>query len=212
MSVTGKRDGVSIPIIMLHDAEGGVVTVQTKGGELFRGQMEMAEDSMNIHMRDVLRTDMYGKTTNIKRCFIRGRQVLWIVVPDMLAKAPIFTRIKVWRKHKGNPPTFATVGAIGQKAAIMRKTREKADQVGGRGGGDRDAPRPAFGGGAPRGAPYGAPPGRGYGQPPPRYGDAGRGGPPGYAPPQPPPHMQGSYGQAPPRGPPGGYGGEKELK
>ena len=31
MSVTGKR-GVGIPVILMHDAEGGIVTIELKNG------------------------------------------------------------------------------------------------------------------------------------------------------------------------------------
>lgn len=50
MSVSGKR-GVGIPIILLHDAEGGVVTIETKNGCVFRGLLEEAQDSMNCTLK-----------------------------------------------------------------------------------------------------------------------------------------------------------------
>ncbi len=50
MSVSGKR-GVGIPIILLHDAEGGIVSIETKSGSTFRGMLEDAQDSMNCTLR-----------------------------------------------------------------------------------------------------------------------------------------------------------------
>jgi small nuclear ribonucleoprotein D3 len=50
MSVTGKR-GVGIPVILLHDAEGGIVTVELKDGHVYRGLLEEAQDSMNCTMK-----------------------------------------------------------------------------------------------------------------------------------------------------------------
>lgn len=121
--------------------------------------------------------------------FIRGSDIILIVVPDMLKKAPIFKRVHNWRKYKGHPPSFASAAHTGQRVAIMRKTT---------GGGGRGPPgRGGFGGGrgmggAPRGG-FGGPPGMGRGPSP--YGP-----PPG-----------GRMGGAPPqmggRGPPSGGGG-----
>lgn len=50
MSVTGKR-GVGIPVILLHDAEGGVVSVELKNGSLYKGLLDEAQDNMNLTMK-----------------------------------------------------------------------------------------------------------------------------------------------------------------
>lgn len=43
MSVVGNNR-VGIPIVALHDAEGAVIEVETKNGELIRGLLFEAED------------------------------------------------------------------------------------------------------------------------------------------------------------------------
>ena len=43
MSVVGNTR-VGIPIVVLHDAEGAVIEVETKKGELVRGMLFEAED------------------------------------------------------------------------------------------------------------------------------------------------------------------------
>ena len=50
MSVSGKR-GVGIPVILLHDAEGGIITVELKNGDVYRGFLEECQDNMNCTMR-----------------------------------------------------------------------------------------------------------------------------------------------------------------
>jgi small nuclear ribonucleoprotein D3 len=50
VSVTGKR-GVGIPTILLHDAEGGIVTVQLKNGDVLRGVLSDTQDNMNTIMQ-----------------------------------------------------------------------------------------------------------------------------------------------------------------
>jgi hypothetical protein len=49
MSVVGNNR-VGIPIVVLHDAEGAVIEVETKKGELIRGLLFEAEDMMNLYM------------------------------------------------------------------------------------------------------------------------------------------------------------------
>ena len=50
VSVTGNA-GIGMPIILLHDAEGGIVTVELKNGEVCRGVLDEAEDSMNLVLK-----------------------------------------------------------------------------------------------------------------------------------------------------------------
>jgi small nuclear ribonucleoprotein D3 len=50
MSVTGGR-GVGIPIILLHDAEGGIITIELKDGSMYCGTLEDAQDNMNCLLK-----------------------------------------------------------------------------------------------------------------------------------------------------------------
>lgn len=50
VSVTGNA-GIGMPIILLHDAEGGIITVELKNGEVCRGVLDEAEDSMNLVLK-----------------------------------------------------------------------------------------------------------------------------------------------------------------
>ena len=100
MSLTGKK-GVGLPIILLHDAEGGVVTAELKNGYVYRGILDESQDSMNLTMRECIRTDPDGNETQVDVAFIRGPMVNFVIIPDMLKKAPFFNRIKMWRKFKG---------------------------------------------------------------------------------------------------------------
>ena len=50
MSVTGKT-GVGIPVILLHDAEGGIVTIELKNGSLYTGTLDEAQDNMNCTLK-----------------------------------------------------------------------------------------------------------------------------------------------------------------
>merc|ERR1719253_1216462 len=124
MSVVGNNR-VGIPIVLLHDAEGAVITVETKNGELIRGLLFEAEDMMNLYLK---KATVLGPKPGEKRLtdqiYIRGTEIVFIVLPEMLRHAPMFNRIKHWRKYGGAPPE-GVGAAVGQAAAILRKASER---------------------------------------------------------------------------------------
>jgi small nuclear ribonucleoprotein D3 len=56
----------------LHEAEQHVITVEVKSGELIRGYLTEAEDTMNMRMDDVTITKPDGKQSKMDQVFIRG--------------------------------------------------------------------------------------------------------------------------------------------
>jgi small nuclear ribonucleoprotein D3 len=92
MSVVGNNR-VGIPIVALHDAEGAVIEVETKNGELIRGLLFEAEDMMNLYIKNAVIVD---NVTGVKRksnqVYLQGSNIVMIVLPDMLKYAPMFNR------------------------------------------------------------------------------------------------------------------------
>lgn len=124
---------MGIPIVLLHDAEGAVVTIETKRGELIRGLLFEAEDMMNLYIKKaVIQGPKPGSKRAVDQIYVRGTEIVFIVLPEMLRHAPMFNRIKHWRKHGGAPPE-GVGAAVGQAAAILRKASER--RRGGFGGG-----------------------------------------------------------------------------
>ena len=82
MSVTG-RGGIGIPIVLLHEGEGLIVTVEMKNGETYRGLLDCAEDNFNFFMRNVTKTSRDGKITQLLQIYLRGSQVTLVIFPDM---------------------------------------------------------------------------------------------------------------------------------
>ncbi|CAL8070970.1 unnamed protein product [Calicophoron daubneyi] len=83
---------VGIPIKVLHDAEGHVVTLETVNGEVFRGKLIEAEDNMNVHMCDLMMTSRDGRTSNLQQVYIRGSKIRFLILPDMLKNSPMLKR------------------------------------------------------------------------------------------------------------------------
>lgn len=48
--------GVGIPVKLLHEAEGHVVTLELKSGENYRGELIEAEDNWNCQLKNVQAT------------------------------------------------------------------------------------------------------------------------------------------------------------
>ena len=63
---------IGIPIKLLHEAEQHVITVELKSGELYRGYLTDAEDTMNMRLDDVYVTKRNGKQIRHEQIFIRG--------------------------------------------------------------------------------------------------------------------------------------------
>jgi small nuclear ribonucleoprotein D3 len=143
MSVVGNNR-VGIPIVLLHDAEGAVVTVETKGGLLVRGLLFEAEDQMNLYIKKAVIYDYSvasggGKPVKRKvdQVYLRGTEILFVQIPDMLKHAPMFQRIRHWRQYGGAPPENVRGAAVGQAAAILRKAQQRRNMGGNMGGGGR---------------------------------------------------------------------------
>ena len=92
MAFTGKK-GVGIPLILLHDAEGGSIYIELKSGDTYRGILDEAEDNMNCILKNCIKVSFKDKQqSQIDTVYIRGSQIIFIALPDMLSKAPMFNR------------------------------------------------------------------------------------------------------------------------
>mmetsp|Transcript_32757 Transcript_32757/g.53131 ORF Transcript_32757/g.53131 Transcript_32757/m.53131 type:complete len:141 (+) Transcript_32757:1701-2123(+) len=130
---------IGIPIKLLHEAEGHTITIELKTGEIYRGTLVEAEDNMNSQLLNVTMTARDGRVSKLEQVFIRGSQVRFFIVPDMLKNAPMFKRIEA-AKAGGKKGLNASTGP-GRGRGPPTSSRGR----GGRGGpGDR-------GRGAPRG-------------------------------------------------------------
>lgn len=82
-----------IPVQLLHEAESHAVTVEIKNGEMYRGMLLRSQDNMNLELTQVTHSGRDGKISKMEQVFIRGSQIRFIVVPDLLKKAPMFETI-----------------------------------------------------------------------------------------------------------------------
>eukprot|EP01041_Mallomonas_annulata_P011711 gene11711-24542_t len=97
-----KLTAIGVPIKLLHEAEGHVVTVELKNGEIYRGSLREAEDTMNCRLEEVTMTARDGRVTKLEQVFLRGGQVKFVVLPELLKNAPIFKKVQSMRSKTGD--------------------------------------------------------------------------------------------------------------
>ena len=229
MSLKGIKAGtgvLTIPICFFHECEGLTVTVETRGGDVYRGRASHTEDNFNMHMDSVTITPARGggAPRTLDKVFIRGATIVLVIVPDILAKSPIFERVRNAAAGK----VVAKGLGVGRLMAMQAKCASRARAPARRVPAPlahlpAPTPCPRFfaaerdsGGPAGRGGPGGPPPPPHFMpppfgmHPPPHFFPPGAPGgfPPGFAPPPPgfaPPPPVFPPGFAPPGFPPPGF-------
>eukprot|EP01038_Epipyxis_sp_PR26KG_P003989 gene3989-5713_t len=91
MATTGS---LGVPVKLLHEGEGHIVTVELKNGEIYRGLLVEAEDTMNCQIKEVTMTARDGRIIRLDNVFLRGGQIKFIVLPELLKSAPILKKIQ----------------------------------------------------------------------------------------------------------------------
>jgi small nuclear ribonucleoprotein D3 len=121
---------IGVPIKLLHEAQGHVVTLELNNGTVYRGKLSEAEDNMNVQLREITVTARDGRVSQLDQVYIRGSHVRFFIVPDMLKNAPMFKKIGP------NAMKGRGIGMGRGKATVAR-----AQARGGRARGFRGGPR-----------------------------------------------------------------------
>ncbi|ODQ54379.1 Sm-like ribonucleo protein [Saitoella complicata NRRL Y-17804] len=97
---------IGIPIKLLHESQGHVVTLELNNGQTYRGKLfegifqtplymfqalisfRPAEDNMNVQLKDITVTARDGRVSHLDQVYIRGSHVRFFIVPDI--NAPMF--------------------------------------------------------------------------------------------------------------------------
>lgn len=104
---------IGVPIKVLHEAEGHIVTCETNTGEVYRGKLVEAEDNMNCQMANLTVTYRDGRVAQMENVYIRGSKIRFLILPDMLKNAPMF-------KKTGSKGGGGGASAGRGKSAILR--------------------------------------------------------------------------------------------
>jgi small nuclear ribonucleoprotein D3 len=86
---------VEVPIKLLNECQGLVITVETCNGDLYRGVVADVDDHMNTILDDVTRTSGDGSAGRMSQVVLRGSHIRLFVLPPALKFAPFFEDNKV---------------------------------------------------------------------------------------------------------------------
>lgn len=102
--------GLGVPVKLLHESLGHIITVELKTGQLYRGKLaegaflllliqnktdvfilalSAAEDNLNISLKEITVTARDGRVSQLDQVYIRGSMIRFFIVPDMLQNAPM---------------------------------------------------------------------------------------------------------------------------
>ncbi len=101
--------GLGVPVKLLHESLGHIITVELKTGQLYRGKLaegafpllnqnktdvfmfalSTAEDNLNISLKEITVTARDGRVSQLDQVYIRGSMIRFFIVPDMLQNAPM---------------------------------------------------------------------------------------------------------------------------
>ncbi|CAN6466434.1 unnamed protein product [Victoria cruziana] len=109
---------LGIPVKLLHEAAGHVVTVELKSGELYRGSMIECEDNWNCQLENITYTAKDGRVSQLEHVFIRGSKVRFMIIPDMLKNAPMFKRLDARIRGKGSSLGVGRGRAVAMRARV----------------------------------------------------------------------------------------------
>ncbi|GEQ69052.1 hypothetical protein JCM33374_g2723 [Metschnikowia sp. JCM 33374] len=80
-----------IPVRLLNEAQGHVISLELTTGDTYRGKLIENEDNMNLSLTDVTSTKgLTGETSYMNQVFVRGSMIRFVSVPDILRNAPMF--------------------------------------------------------------------------------------------------------------------------
>ena len=85
-----------------------------KNGEIYRGLLLNAEDTMNLTLSEVIRTARNGQVSKLPTVYLRGSGIRFVALPDLLRNAPAFKKVAM-QKAKMEADRAAAGGGVKRK-------------------------------------------------------------------------------------------------
>ena len=128
MSIQAKVGKIGIPVVLLHESEALLITVELKTGDVARGWLMKAEDCWNMQLKDVTLTDQDGNERQLKTLYIRGDRINFVILPDILGESPMFHRIQEFKKSKGRKGGNPQGLSQGKKIVLLKARQKKLEE------------------------------------------------------------------------------------
>ncbi|CAN6480334.1 unnamed protein product [Victoria cruziana] len=114
----GHEQELGIPVKLLREASGHVVTVELKSGEMYRGPVIEREDNWDCQLENITCTAKDGRVSQMEH--VSSVVVEFMVIPVMLKNGPMFKR-RI--RGKGS-----SLGVGRGRAVAMRARAQVADR------------------------------------------------------------------------------------
>jgi small nuclear ribonucleoprotein D3 len=135
---------VGVPIKLFREAESHAVTVELKSGDVYRGTLEESEDTLSCLLKDVVHTAREGRVLRLESVYLRGSQIRFVVLPEVLKGAPLFQCVLRRRASRYlpplarvplmRPPRSTHTPAPAEKYAALQRQRQSPSPAGAGGG------------------------------------------------------------------------------
>jgi len=125
---------IGVPIKILHESIGHIVTLETVLGEVFRGKLVDCEDNMNCIMGNITVTFRNGRTTQLEQAYIRGSKIRFLILPEMIKNTPMFKSVKSKLqvpRPKVNVMRYHNNATAVTRAKMLAKELEESEKFGG---------------------------------------------------------------------------------
>ena len=73
---------------LLKDSKPFLISIETKGKKIFRGNLTFIEENMNCILENAVLIDQNGKLSKFKSVFLRGSNIKIFIIPDVLKNIP----------------------------------------------------------------------------------------------------------------------------
>ena len=103
----GLAMSFSIPIRLLHAAVGHKLTVELTTGDVYQGDLLLAEDNINLHLFNTKHLSRDGKGEQLDQVYVRGSHIRFLVLPDLIQFDPVLERQGKGQKGPLTGPTEA---------------------------------------------------------------------------------------------------------
>ena len=73
---------------LLKESKPFLISVETKGKKIFRGNLTFIEENMNCILENAILIDQNGKLSKFKSILLRGSNIKIFIIPDVLKSSP----------------------------------------------------------------------------------------------------------------------------
>jgi len=122
--MNNSSKNVGIPLKLIHQAEKHQISVKLKDGKLLVGELMNSEDNWNLCLRKVIIKEKENKNCKSMLYFVRGNQITFIIIPEILKYSPLFYEIRL-KMTKNIPSGLGIVGRSGAANSILKSTQWK---------------------------------------------------------------------------------------